>query len=190
MAPASEPVREQIKGMIAPGNDDDFAKSLPESTQASASDVEAPRRKRRSKEEMAAARGGSQPTQPEVDPLMSDPRYAKIMSRMSGVGGKKIIGFGFKASGKPLSSDEETEIDDQFYIMAKKGGWNPAQSWVAIIIYFFFAVLGPMIAERTELGDKLKELFRPLPQPPKKDETGEVAMPAGALHLDGEGYAR
>lgn len=175
-APEVDQVRSQIKDMIAPGDAKQFAESLPDST-ASTGEVETKKRTRRTKAEMDAERGGSKPTEPVIDPLMADARYAKIMGRMSGAGGKKIIGFAFKASGKPLNGEEEQELDDQFYVMAKRGGWNPGQSWFAILLYFFLAVLGPMVAERTEIGEKIAELFRPLPQAPKKDAKGAVVIP-------------
>lgn len=167
-------VRPQIKNMVSPGNDEDFEKSLPNSTAAPVGEgAEPQKRKRRTKEEMAASRGEvvSPGKAPAVDPLMQDERYAKIMGEMSGGGGKEIVSLGFRASGKPLNTAEQKRIDDMFYVMAMKGGWNPAQSWFAIMLYFFLAVLGPMIIERTDVIEKLKALFeQPMKMPDKKAE--------------------
>ena len=72
-------VRPQIKEMVSPGSDENFEKSLPASTAGSGEVAEVgekPKRKRRTKEEILASRGE---VAPEVDPNMSDPRYARIV---------------------------------------------------------------------------------------------------------------
>jgi hypothetical protein len=181
--PANAPAREQIVNMIAPGSEEDFAASLPESTAApldlGTGTVEAPqKRKRRSKEEMAAARGGAPATPPPQDDLMSDPRYRKIMGKMSGLGGKKIVAIGFKASGKPLNDEEEEDVDDCFYALSRKGGLAAGDSWAVLIIYTLVIIV-QLALERTDIPAKLKELFeRVEPVKPPQPKV-EAEAPAG-----------
>lgn len=174
-------VRPQIKAMISPSSNEEFEKSLPVSTAEPAGETpvgEPIKRKRRSKEEMAALRGatGGQVQAPEVDPLMSDPEYKRIMDKMTGAGGKKVVSAAFSMSGKPLRHEEEKEFDEQFYVISKKLGYSPANSWFAILFYFFFAVVLPAIVERTDLAKQFKALFEKANQmpSPKKDAPKET----------------
>jgi hypothetical protein len=171
-------VRPQIKAMVSPGSDEDFEKTLPTSTADSIKEGSEPKRKRRTKEEMAAARGEVVSPAPVVDPLMEDARYAAIMADMTSGGGKEIVSFGFRFSSKPLSVKEEKKIDDMFYVIAKRSKYNPAESWVAFGFYFVFAVLGPMIIERTGLVEMIKTYFEQEKiQPKTKTIEGETKPP-------------
>jgi hypothetical protein len=154
-------VRPQIKSMVSPGSDEEFEKTLPTSTAAPVGDAPLgeQKRKRRTKEEMAAARGETVAPAPVVDPLMQDERYARIMADMTSGGGKEIVSFGFRFSNKPLTTKEENKLDDMFYVIAKRSKYNPAESWFAFALYFLLAVLGPMIIERTGIVAKIKALF-------------------------------
>lgn len=178
-APGAPIVRPQIKEMMAPGKDEDFEKTLPQSTAAVAGEVIEPlKRKRRTQAEMAAARGQTPADQSEVDPLMADPRFRRIVGEMSGMGGKELVAVGFNMSGAPLNDDEEKRVDDVFYVMARKGGFNPANSWFALVLYFV-AVIGQLIISRTDLGEKVKELLKK-PEPKKlapKPEATEKKEP-------------
>jgi hypothetical protein len=156
--------------MISPGDDKSFESSLPLST-ASQPGEEEPRRKRRTKAEMDASRGKQAPA--SADPLMEDERYARIVGEMTGLGGKEILSIGFSASGKPLEKSEEKKLDDVFYVMARKGGFNPAQSWIALVIYFL-AVLAQLIVARTDLGEKIAEFFKPKPMQPTKETPAQA----------------
>ena len=172
-------VRPQVREMLSPGSDEEFEKSLPDSTLGGEPSPDGalnpPRRKRRTKEEMAAARaaeGKAPASAPALDPLMSDPRYARIMAKMSGMGGEKIISLGFQAAGSPLKTEEKTDVDDCFYVISKRAGFNPGESWFALIIYMLAVILQLVIA-RTDLAAKITELLKPMEQPKKAVEKVE-----------------
>lgn len=170
-------VRPQIKNMVSPGTDEDFEKNLPTSTaQSENPETDPPRRKRRTKEEMAAARGeaGDKP----IDPNMSDPRYAKIVAGMSSLGGKEAVAIACKATGKPLDAEEAQKVDDTFYVLAKKTQFNPADSWIGLLIYCVILALQITLA-RTDIIERVKLLFLkqgeelPKVEPEPKDSIGE-----------------
>lgn len=168
-------VREPIKEMLAGGSDKDFKESLPDVTSsedAGSPEEMRPRKKRRSKEEIARERGDT----PEVK---VDKRLERAKGKAAGLGAAKLVESGFAASGKPLNEEENEDVGDQFYLIATKAGVDPSGSWLFLIIYTI-ALLARLVLVRTELGaevkDWLKEMFEPKPKdeaPPAPTVEGE-----------------
>lgn len=159
-------VREPIKEMLAGGSDEDFKESLPDQTSSEPSldsPLESkPRKKRRTKEEMAAARGES------AAPII-DKRLERAKGKCVGLGLAGIAEAGFMASGKPLDSQESEDVGDQFYLISNKLGGS-GDSWLFIIIYTI-ALLAKLIMIRTELGEEIQEWIKKMFQP--KEEPKE-----------------
>jgi len=146
---APEPVREQIKEVMnAGGPTEDFLASVPE--QVDATEDEKPRRKRRTKAEIAQA---------EASPLFGDERYMKAISNINSFGGKKALVAGFTLAGQPLDQDEEGEVDDLFYVIARRARFNPEASWWIIGFYSLF-LLARLIVTRSKEGKRLLALLR------------------------------
>ena len=168
------PVREPIKEMLAGGSEDDFKASLPEqtSTEADSSPEDAaPRRKRRSKAEIAAAKG-------EGIPAPVDKRLERAKQKCAGLGASGMVSAGFTMAGKPLDDQESEDVGDQFYLISAKVGAS-ADSWLFIIVYTI-ALLAKLIMIRTELGEDvqkwLKELLQPKKEEKKNGENNKQAM--------------
>lgn len=143
-------VREPIKDMLAGGSEEDFKDSLPEQTSDGDGSLEppAPRKKRRTKAEIAAAKGGS----PQAPP---DARLERAKAKASGLGGAQLVESGFRLAGKPLDVTEKEDLDDQFYLIATKAGIDPSGSWLFVILYTV-ALLARLVLSRTDLGEQLR----------------------------------
>jgi hypothetical protein len=163
--------------MVSPGSDEAFEKSLPASTAGSGEVAEVgekPKRKYNKKPTTIDSE-----SQSEVDPNMSDPRYARIVAGMSSLGGVEAIDIACKATGKPLDEKEKQKVDDTFYVLSKKTQFNPADSWIGLLIYCVILALQITLA-RTDIVERVKLLFlkageevpQPEPQEPK-DSIGE-----------------
>lgn len=162
-APVTEiQATDQITNILAPGSEEDFVKSLPENTAVSTEEAPPRKKYQRKPKTIDAATG-------EIDPLMSDPRYQKAIGNMSGLGGARFVKVGFSVSGKPLENDEESEIDDLFYVIGKRSKLDPGASWFVLGLYSLF-LLCRLIVVRTDAGDQLKKFFEP-----KKEEEKEKA---------------
>jgi hypothetical protein len=158
-------VRGPIRDMLAPGSDSDFKESLPDQTSTEDAGLPEPKKRtRRSKAEIAAARGDTPQT-----PV--DKRLERAKAKASGLGGAKLVQSGFAIAGKPLDEEEKEDVDDQFYLIAAKAGIDPSGSWLFVALYTI-ALLARLIMSRTDLGEKLRELFLP-----KKDEEANVQGP-------------
>jgi hypothetical protein len=147
--------REQVTAMLSPESDKDFELSLPDSTAQPTATDEKPKRKRRTKEEMASARGEGEPSEVVID---KDLERARRKYTVLGAG--STIKAGFVTMRKPLSKSEEEDV----------GGLDPAQSWVTM---FFCALLllCRLVFVRTDLGEQLKGFLFP---EPKKEETPDA----------------
>jgi hypothetical protein len=166
-------VREPIKDMLAPGSEDDFKESLPEQTVSedpSSPEETKVRKKRRSKEEMAAARGES------AAPV--DKRLERAKSKASGLGGAALVESGFKIAGKPLDDEEKQDVEDQFYLIAVKSGIDPSGSWLFVALYTI-ALLARLILSRTDLGEQLKSFLEGKSK--EKENPGDSPSEAPAI---------
>lgn len=145
-------VREPIRAMLAGGSEADFKDSLPEQTSTEdtggSPEEQAPRRKRRTKAEIAAAKG-------EGAPAPVDKRLERAKAKASGLGGAALVKSGFQIASKPLNSEEEEDVDDQFYLIANKAGIDPSGSWLFVILYTV-ALMARLILSRTDLGEQIK----------------------------------
>jgi hypothetical protein len=127
------PVREQIKNMSGFANLDELRESVPESTAVpTAPSTEKVPRKRRTRAEMDAARGGSSVN-------MEDQRYADACANMAAFGGARGIKNAFKTAAvvtqKPsveLTKDEAKVWDDFFYVVSKKSNIDVGKTWYLI----------------------------------------------------------
>jgi hypothetical protein len=157
--------REQVTAMLSPESDKDFELSLPDSTAQPTATDEKPKRKRRTKEEMASARGEGESSEVVID---KDLERARRKYTVLGAG--STIKAGFVTMRKPLSKSEEEDVDDYFRLVSSKGGLDPAQSWVTM---FFCALLllCRLVFVRTDLGEQLKGFLFP---EPKKEETPDA----------------
>lgn len=152
----SDPVRPQIQQMTGHTTEEEMAASLPDNTMTP-TEEEAPRRKytRRTKAEMAAARGEVPATDPNIDPLMQDERYRKIVEKMRGktltttvTKGFEIAAVSTKDESWKLEREEVTEVDDVSYVLAKRYPvLDPTNHWLSMAVYSF-AILGGLIFKR------------------------------------------
>ena len=146
-------VRGPIKEMLAGGSEEDFKESLPEQTSSEGEgslEPPTPRKKRRTKAEMAATKGG------EAQPV--DKRLERAQSKMTGLGAAGLISAGFTMSGKPLNVEEDEDVGDQFYLISKKMGGN-SDSWIFIIGYTI-ALLAKLVILRTEAGEEFQKWLK------------------------------
>lgn len=134
-------INPQVMKMTGHQSEEEMAASLPTDTIAAQPEEDRPKRKRRSKEEIAASRGEVNPT---ADPLLADPRYMKAISHASAFGAGKSIKGGFKIAGKiahkpeiALDREEEEEVDLFFYAMSKRRALaDPFATWWGSLLYF------------------------------------------------------
>lgn len=166
-------MREPIKEMLAGGSEEDFKDSLPEQTssedQQLSPEQSKPRKKRRTKEEMARERGdaGAAPV---------DKRLERARSKAAGLGGSKLVQSGFSLAGKPLNDEETEDLDDQFYLIANKAGIDPSGSWTFVILYTI-ALIARLVMSRTDLGEQLRALFIPKEEKDAKEIQESEAQP-------------
>jgi hypothetical protein len=161
-APSVDAVRPQVRDMVASGEENDFRVSL---AQPSPEAEAAPRRTRRSKAEMAAARA-----QEAGDSNMSDPIYAKSIARLQGFKVDGIIGLACMASGKPMSDDEDADIKALTYVAAKRAKVDIGSSWWALALSFI-GIAASMVLTRVGVMDRIKAFFdslKPKPEEVKK----------------------
>jgi len=163
-----ETVREPIKQMTGFSSAEEMADALPENTMQPLfeGDGEQPRqkRKRRTKEEMAAFRrsqgipdpyASSSPAMAGTDDLMSDPRYRKAVEKMRTAGMTNTIDSGFSTAALitqdeewKLQKEEREDVDDFSYVVSKKFPiLDPTAHWFSMLIYFF-AMMGTLIFKR------------------------------------------
>lgn len=166
--PVVDEPRPQIKQMLGGESDEDFAANLPDSTSGPVASE--PKRKRRTKAEMDAARGQAG----EVLPPVVDKRLEKARAKFASLGASKFIDAGFSTMGKPLTEEEKGDMDDYFYLVSSKGSIDPSQSWVVLIICGL-VFLGQLIFTRTTLGDDIKKMLFPEKKEEEKEETPEAA---------------
>jgi hypothetical protein len=165
--------RPQVTAMLSPESEKEFEASLPDSTATPEAVEDKPRRKRRTKEEMAQARGEA-PTAPPVD---DDPRLTRCRSKFASLGASGAIKAGFAGMGKPLDRSETEDVEDYFYMVGSKGGLDPTKSWVAMF-FCAFLLLARLVFMRTDLGDQLKKfLFPEEKKEPKPDEKNDQPKP-------------
>jgi len=165
-------VREPIKDMLASGSEKDFVASLPTETSSEDSGVPdelKPRKKRRTKEEMARSRGEST----EGAPV--DKRLLRAQQKQGGLGLSSMASAGFTMAGKPLNSEEDEDLGDQFYLISNKVGGN-SDSWLFVIIYTI-ALLARLIMVRTELGEEVQEWMKKMFQPKPEKKEGKSEKP-------------
>jgi hypothetical protein len=169
-APSPDAVREQVKQMSGHQSEEEMAASLPENTMLPGmEETVQPRRKRRTKAEMDAARGV--PAQ-GADPNMTDPKYVKALKDMQAFGGSSIVKGGFDVAALAmrdpaikLQEPEEDRLDGYFYVMSKKYNvLDPTAHWFTMALYFF-GLLGSFIFTRlahkkgNEMIDQLTRWF-------------------------------
>jgi hypothetical protein len=176
-APAVD-IREPIKQMTGHANEEEMAASLPENTMTATPEEDRPRRKRRSKEEMAAARGESAPApMADGDPLLNDPLYQKYMKDFQAFGGggavKGAFNIGapvFKAS--PLDEKEEKKVDGFFYCASKRFNFgDPFKNWFTASILFVGMLSSFIVSRVVEVkGNEIQEHFARLFGMKKEEE--------------------
>jgi len=164
-APSPDAVRVQVKQMSGHATEEEMIDSLPENTMTAAPADETPRRKRRTKEEMAAARGQKSVVS---DPLLDDRKYQEALRDMQGFGGASIVKGSFDVAALAmkdekisLQSDEEKRLDGYFYVMSKKYSvLDPTNHWFTMALYFF-GMLGSFIFARVaeKKGESLVQQF-------------------------------
>lgn len=142
-------VNPQVMRMTGHGSEEEMASSLPTNTMELAAD-ETPKRKRRSKAEMAAGK-----ETPSVDPLLDDRRYQAAIAKASAFGTAKGIKSGFRIAGKiandeslSLDGEEEKDLDDFFYALSKRRALaDPFATWYGTLLYFF-VMMATLIGSR------------------------------------------
>lgn len=160
-------VREPIRNMLAPGSEEDFKESLPEST-ASEPSLGSPL------EEKPKRKPYTKRAKPEDAAPVVDKRLERAQSKCVGLGLAGVTEAGFIAAGKPLNTQEAEDVGDQFYLITKKIGGN-GDSWVFVIIYTI-VLLAKLIMIRTELGEEVQEWIKKMFQPkeaPTQEQTEE-----------------
>ena len=153
VVPDKDAIREPIKQMTGFSTEKEMSDALPTSTMTNP-DGEAPKRTRRTKAEIAAARGGA-PGQSEDDVLMQDPKYRKAVEKMRSMGISTTVKSGFNTAALAtddkeweLNDDEVSDVDDFSYVVSKKYPlMDPTRHWIGMAIYFF-ALLGTLIFKR------------------------------------------
>jgi hypothetical protein len=166
-------VKEPIRDMLAPGTEEDFVSSLPETTSTEkmdfpSTDLGEAKPKRKYAKKIAE--------QAPENPLFEDKRYRDAIGRMNGLGGARVIKVGFNVTGKPLESEEESEIDDLFYVIGKRSKLDPGESWFILGLYALFLLIR-LIVVRTEAGEALKKLFDAKTQAQKTVESKQEKAP-------------
>lgn len=151
-------IRPQVSDMLAPGSEEDFMESLPDST-ANPEDVTPTGRKKR--RDAGQPKG---PRKPKATPIQGeivvDEKLERAKKKYASLGGGTAIKSLFVMLDKPLDRGEEEDIDDYFYLLSKKAQLDPSESW---IVMFFCALilLGRLLGTRTAIGSEIKKLFTP-----------------------------
>lgn len=134
MSGAGVEIRDAILNMSGFENEASLAAAIPDSTATSA--AEKPKRTRRTKAEMEAAKGGATP-----NPDMEDKRYRDAVTNMSAFGGAKTVRAAFQTTGKPLDAGEDKEVDDYFYVISKRYGLDASKSGLFLSLYAILLIL-------------------------------------------------
>jgi hypothetical protein len=160
--------------MMAPGTDDDFRASLPDNTNSEQLEP----RKRKPRADAGQPRGPKRgkvelPAEP-IDPILE-----RAKRKFATLGGGTTVKKVFQMLDKPLDAKEAEDVDDYFYLVAKKGNLDPSQSWVIMIVCGLILIL-TLLGTRTSIGESLKEIFAPKKKAkPEKDATEKpVELPA------------
>jgi hypothetical protein len=152
------PISASVSRMSGFSSEQEMKDSLPDSTLTSEPD-EKPRRKRRTKEEILAAKGGAGNIAIDADPNMSDPVYRKAVEKMRSAGISTTVKSGFKTAAIAtndanweLDDEEIDDIDGFSYVMSKKFPlMDPTRHWISMLLYFV-ALMGTMIFKRAVLS--------------------------------------
>lgn len=166
---ATDAVREPIKQMSGFATAEEMEASLPANTMTPPQGEEKPRRGRRTKAEIEAARGGQVPI---ADPLLNDPEYKKAIADMQAFGGSGMVNGGFSLAAKishddtmALSSEEKKRFDGFFYVMSKKyTALDPSGHWFTMLMYFAALLVSSIgtrfVAKKSDvINRKLGEFF-------------------------------
>jgi len=150
-------VPEPIKNMTGFSSVSEMEENLPENTMQAAEGDEPKkvRKPRRSKEEMAKARGESAAPVATDDPLMQDPIYRKHIEKMRNKSISTTVKGGFDTAAAitqddewKLEPEEMDDIDGFSYVCSKKYPvLDPSRHWLSMTLYFF-ALLGTLIFKR------------------------------------------
>lgn len=115
--------RPAVAQMLVPEGAESLASSIPDST-ATAS--EQPTKRKYTKRQHVNS---------DVDPLQEDKRYQEAITRMSSLGISSTVKTAFKATGKPLDTEEAQEFDDVAYVMSKRYKLDPSGSPILMAVY-------------------------------------------------------
>ncbi len=141
--PSPSLITEQVKGMGGYTSDEELMQDLPSSTLDRVAPGERKTPRGRKKKDEAA---------PE------DPRLVRFKAKSVGLGSSVLIKKGFDISGKPLKPEENQDMEDVIYAISTKAQVDVAQSYIFMVTYLV-VLLGMFIADRTTLGEKIKEFF-------------------------------
>jgi len=162
--PSEDNVREQIKGMAGYSDDSSFENALPETTIESATETEELTPTGRKKRKLG-------PRKPKLinSEEITDPIIKRFNERANSLGGSELVTTAFKFTGKPLETEEKDELNDFFYVLSKKGGFDVQSSWFLMGLYCVFMLVRFFII-RTDLGKQLEGIFTLTGNKEKKEE--------------------
>lgn len=151
--PNEDAVRSQIKGMSGFSSDESFEDALPDSTIEDAGAAEELTPTGRKKRKLG-------PRKPKLvsSEEITDPIIKRFNERANSLGGSELVTTAFKFTGKPLEVEEKDELNDFFYVLSKKGGFDVQSSWFLMGLYCVFMLVRFFII-RTDLGKQLEGIF-------------------------------
>jgi hypothetical protein len=164
--PSEDSVRPQIKGMSGFSSDESFEDALPDSTieDAGAEELTPTGRKKR---KLGPRKSKLISSDEIVDPIVK-----RFNERANSLGGSELVTTAFKFTGKPLETEEKDELNDFFYVLSKKGGFDVQSSWFLMGLYCVFMLVRFFII-RTDLGKQLEGIFTLNPANKGKKEEKE-----------------
>lgn len=162
--------RSQIRDMMAPGSDEEFRASLPENTNVEPLEP----RKRKPRADAGQPRGPKRGKPADVPAEPIDPILERAKRKFATLGGGTTVKKVFEMLDKPLDTKEAEDVDDYFYLVAKKGNLDPSQSWVIMILCGLILVL-TLLGTRTGIGESLKEIFAPKKKAKPEPQTDKPA---------------
>lgn len=178
--------RTQVRDMLAPGSDEDFRLSLSENTNEAPPTGEPVRRRARRSDAGVPKGPRTRKAATEVPAEPIDPVLERAKRKFATLGGGTTVKRVFEMLDKPLDTKEAEDVDDYFYLVAKKGNLDPSQSWFVMIVCGLILVL-TLLGSRTGIGDMLKEAFAPKKKEPATETNDDaVQLP---LPDDGEDAA-
>lgn len=158
--PAVE-VRPAITNMSGFANADELEKVIPENTLAGN-----PEKKKRT----YSRRPKAEDSEPEVNPLMADKKYRDSLERLNGFGGPTALKAVFKATQKPLDSEEEADVNAYFYVMSKRfAPLDPSQSIIGMVIMALL-LIARLVYVRMEMAQSMWAQFTKLFEMKQKEE--------------------